>query len=73
MSQVETREKNEHAGNQLKKSIRPTAMLSDFFLKRIEIKNMWGRMLSVWMNKEKKKKSIHIYYSSALKFDIRVD
>jgi hypothetical protein len=57
----------------LKKSIRPTAMLSDFFLKRIEIKNMWGRMLSVWMNKEKKKKSIHIYYSSALKFDIRVD
>jgi hypothetical protein len=40
MSQVETREKNEHAGNQLKKSIRPTAMLSDFFLKRIEIKNM---------------------------------
>jgi hypothetical protein len=34
MSQVETRErereKNERAGNQFKKSIRPPAMLSDF-------------------------------------------
>jgi hypothetical protein len=33
---------------------------------------MWGRMLSVWMNKGGKKKE-YIYYSSTLKFDVRVD